>query len=191
MARVAIPRLTQRQSWLTTVTLVAFCARAAAQDQSPQPTPQHEVLKQDVGTWDATVKVWPNPGAEPITSHGTEKNELLPGGLWLVSRFEGEIAGMPFTGVGTTGYDPDEKHYVGTWADTMSPHLMTMKGDYDPATKTMSATAEVHSPETGQMVTLKETGRYIDDNDRVFEMQMPDKDGKYGKVMEIQYKRGR
>jgi hypothetical protein len=180
---------TRKWTRLGALAALIFCSRATAQDQPPQRTPQHEVLKQDVGTWDATVKVWPNPGAEPITSQGTVKNELLPGGLWLVSRFEGEIAGMPFTGVGTTGYDPYEKNYIGTWADTMSPHLITMKGDYDPATKTMSATAEVRSPETGQMVILKESGRYLGDNDRVFEMQMPDKDGKYAKVMEIQYKR--
>lgn len=146
------------------------------------------VLKQDVGAWDATVKVWTSPSAEPTTSHGKETDELLPGGLWLVSRFEGEAAGVKYTGVGTTGYDPDEKHYVGTWVDTMSPHLMIMKGDYDPATRSMAASVEVRSAETGQMVTLKETGHYIDDNFRTFEMQMPDKDGKFWKVMQIDYK---
>jgi hypothetical protein len=169
--------------------LLTMGGAATAQDQPPAATPQHEVLKQDVGAWDATMKVWPNPGAEPAISHAKETNELLPGGLWLVSRFEGEIAGMPFTGVGTTGYDPDERRYVGTWADTMSPHLMVMHGDYDAATKTMTGSAEVRSPETGQMVTLKEVGKYIDDDSRVFEMQMPNKDGKYWKFMEIEYKR--
>ena len=56
-----------------------------------------------------------------MESKGIEKNELLKGGLWLISRFEGEVVGTPFTGIGTFGYDPAEKKYVGTWVDTMTP----------------------------------------------------------------------
>jgi YHS domain-containing protein len=41
-----------------------------------------------------------------LESRATEKNELLEGGLWLVTHFEGEIGGMKFSGLGIMGYDP-------------------------------------------------------------------------------------
>jgi hypothetical protein len=167
-----------------------FCGPASAQDQPPMPGPtaEHELLKKDVGTWDAEVKVWPMPDAEPMVSKGTEKDELL-GGMWLVSRFDGDMGGMPFTGIGTFGYDPDEKKYVGTWVDSMSPHLMTVKGDYDPATKTMTTIGEGRDLQTGQMTTSKMVSRYLDDNTRTFEMHMPGQDGQLWKMMEIRYTR--
>jgi hypothetical protein len=107
----------------------------AQQGQPVSPlTEQHELLKKDVGTWDTAGKIWPGPGAEPIVSQGQETYELLPGGLWLVSRFEGTTDGMPFASAGMWGYDPAEKKYLGTWVDSMTPRIMTFKGDYDPQT---------------------------------------------------------
>jgi hypothetical protein len=154
-----------------------------------KPTKEHELLKKDVGTWDATVKIWTSEDAKPIESKGTEKNELLKGGMWLVSRFEGEAGGMPFSGVGISGYDPVEKKYVGTWVDTMTPHIMLTKGDYDEETKTFTGTAEGRDAMTREKYTAKLVSRYLDDDRRVFELHMPGKDGKHFKVMEISYQR--
>jgi hypothetical protein len=164
-------------------------ALAQEQEWMVKPTKEHELLKRDVGTWDATVKIWPMEGAQAMESKGTETNELLTGGLWLVTRFEGEAGGMPFTGVGTTGYDPVEKKYVGTWVDSMTPHLMISKFNYDADAKTWTGTAEGRDAVTGQPYTAKMIGRYVDDDNRVFEMHMPGEGGKYWKMLEITYKR--
>jgi hypothetical protein len=152
-------------------------------------TEQHKILEKDVGTWDATVKVWPMAGAQPLESKGTEKNELLPGGMWLVTRFKGEVIGMPFVGVGTSGYDPKEKKYIGTWSDTMTPYLMITKSDYDEATKTMQGVAETRDAMSGEKYAVKMISRFIDDENRVMEMHRKGDDGKEWKVMEIRYKR--
>ena len=181
-------------SWLpcaaATIVALAIGSWAKAQDSPPMPGPtkEHQLLKNDVGTWDATTKVWPQPDAEPMISKGTEKDELI-GGMWLVSRFEGEIFGAPYTGAGTFGYDPVEKKYVGTWVDTMSPHILTMKGDYDLATKTMTTMAEGRDPQTGQVTTSKLISRYLDENTRTFEFHAMGENGQYQKLMEIEYKR--
>jgi Protein of unknown function (DUF1579) len=174
------------------MTLVTFAATmpAGAQAQTPwEATKEHELLKQGVGKWDATITVWPMPDADPVTSQGTETNELLPGGLWVVSRFEGELMGTAFEGIGISGYDPAEKKYVGTWADNMSPYLMTSKGDYDPATKTLTSIAESRNPETGELIKYKEIAKSIDDGTRLFELYVPGEDGQYWKMLEIKYKR--
>jgi Protein of unknown function (DUF1579) len=164
-------------------------ARAQEEGQPPQASGAHKLLQKDVGTWDATIKIWPQEGAEPMESKGTEKNELLPGGMWLITRFEGEVIGMPFTGVGTVGYDPVEKKYVGTWVDSISPHLTTLKGDYDEAKKTFTAVAEGRDFQTGEITKSKHISKYTDENTRSFEIHAKEKDGKERKVMEIQYKR--
>jgi len=109
--------------------------------------------------------------------------------MWLVSRFEGEAAGMPFVGVGTSGYDPEKKKYVGTWVDTMTPHLMITEAEYDEEKKPLTGTAEGRDPHTKKPYTAKIVARYVDDDTRVFEMHMPGEDGKEFKMMEITYKR--
>ena len=171
---------------LTIVALFLFSAGSAW--AQPGPTPEHKILQKDVGTWDAIVKVWPQPGAEPMESRGTETNELL-GGMWIVSKFEGKMDDMPFSGTGVFGYDPAEKKYVGTWVDSMSPSLSIVKGDYDSATKTMTTTGDMRDPASGAVTTTKQISRYLDDDTRVFEMQVPGEGGTYWKMMEIQYKR--
>jgi len=172
---------------------VATIGSALAQEEEqwspPKPTEQHKILQKDVGTWDAIVKLYPMEGAKPVKSKGVEKNELLKGGLWIVSRFEGAASGIPFTGVGAFGYDPVEKKYVGTWVDTMTPHLMVSKGDYDEKTKTMTLTGEGRHPDTGEIYESKQISRYIDDDNRLFEFHIPGEDGKHWKMMEIEYKR--
>jgi len=167
--------------------------RAQAQEQPeaqlPQVSDQHKLLHKDVGTWDAVLKIFPQEGADPIESKGTEKNELLPGGMWLISQFKGEVFGMPFTGVGTVGYDPVEKKYVGTWVDSISPHLTVLKGEYDAAKKTMTSIAEGRDFQTGEVTKSKHITRFIDENTRTFEIHAKEGGEKERKVMEIQYKR--
>lgn len=100
--------------------------------QMPGPTKEHEVLKSDVGTWDAKMKLFHTPGAEPTVQDATETVELMPGGMWLLTTYESKIMDMPFSGRGVTGYDPVKKKYVGTWVDNLNPHLHLIEGDYDP-----------------------------------------------------------
>src|SRR5687767_11881324 len=80
---------------------------ADPQGMPPMPTagPEHEILKHDVGTWDATVEMLGATPAPP-PSKGTESNVLMSNGLWLISDFKSEMMGMPFHGHGTSGWDP-------------------------------------------------------------------------------------
>jgi hypothetical protein len=106
------------------------------------------------------------------------------GGFWQISEFKSEIMGQPFEGRGTSGYDPAQKKYVGTWVDTMTPGLATVEGTYDAATKTLTATMEGPGPDGGR-VKMKETTQWTDADTRVFTMYAPN-----GNVMmKITYKR--
>lgn len=170
-------------------TLVSLRNDAVADEtEIPQPTKEHKLLKHGVGTWDATMKIWTKPGAEPFESKAVEKSQLLPGGFWLLSRFDGLMGQMKFSGHGVFGYDPTEKKYIGTWIDNMNPHLFTMKGDYDEATKTLTMTGENRGPD-GKIQKAKEVSRILDDDTRHFELHIEGDDGKFFKMMEVDYKR--
>jgi hypothetical protein len=155
------------------VSLGAFAVPALAQmPPMPQPGPEHEMLKKDVGTWDATVEMFTAPGAPATVSKGTETVTML-GGFWQLSEFKSEMMGQPFEGRGATGYDPAKKKYVGTWIDTMTPGYYTVEGTYDPAKKTMTAMMEGPDP-SGVVTKIKETTEWKDADTRVFTMYAPD-----------------
>ena len=159
---------------LSSFSLVVLASSLALAQMPPMPTPgpEHEILKKDLGTWDATVEMFAAPGSPPSVSKGTETVTML-GGFWQLSEFKSEMMGQPFEGRGATGYDPAKKKYVGTWVDTMTPAYYTMEGTYDPGTKTMTATMEGPDP-SGTVARTKQTTEWKDADTRVFTMYGPD-----------------
>ena len=176
-----------RARWTLVLAVLACAAVAAAQEgpPMPKPGPEHEMLKKDVGTWDATVEMLMPPSPP---SKGTEVNTLGPGGLWLISDFKSEMMGAPFQGHGVTGWDPAKKKYVGTWVDSMSTALSTIEGTYDAASRSVTSMMQV-TGEGGQPMTMKAVTQMKDDDTRVFTMYMNGPDGKEAPTMRITYKR--
>lgn len=171
--------------------VLALCSLKTADAQFVTPSPEHEVLKKDVGTWEATTKMWmgpdgsPDPSAEPSVSKGTEVNRML-GDFWLISTFKGDFGGMAFEGHSTMGYDPQKKAFVGSWTDSVSPYAMHMTGSYDASTETMTLKSKGIGMD-GKETTGKMTVKYSADG-RV--MTMYDiVDGKEIKTMEVSYKK--
>src|SRR5262245_25014546 len=108
-------------------------ASAALPRQNPfaaRPKPEHALLKKLAGKWAASFEL-SMPGAPPMKSRGSEVNEML-GELWIVSRYDDPgMMGGAFAGAQLFGYDPDEKKYVGAWADNQSTNLSVQKGTFD------------------------------------------------------------
>jgi hypothetical protein len=153
----------------------------------PKPGPEHDVLKAQTGTWDATMEAWMQPGAPPMTSTGVETNTLLAG-MWLITDFKGDFGGTPFQGHGILGFDAVKKKYVSTWVDSMSVGPSQGEATYDPAAKTMTGWME--GPDmTGHVSKMKNVSEQKDPDTRVFTMFMPGPDGKDVPGMRITYKR--
>jgi len=144
-------------------------APAEAMPPLPQPGPEHQVLKDDVGTWDATVEAFMPPGAPPSVSKGTETNRITGGGLWLVSDFKSEFMDQPFEGHGVMGWDPAKKKYVGTWVDSMSTTVSQSESTYDSAKKTFTGWME-GPDETGKTVKTKAVTEVKGPDSKVFTM---------------------
>lgn len=175
--------------------LLVFAAPVVAQDKAtspgqgiplPKPGPEQEILKKDVGVWDATIELVMQPGGKPEITKGTSTNTLV-GGLWLVEDFKGEMFGMPYHGHSVLGYDAAKKKYVGTWVDSMSPGLTSIEGTVDPKTKVMTSTVEGPCPD-GSHMKAKSTTEWKGDT-RVFTMFSPESEGESFAMMKITYTR--
>ena len=154
------------------------------------PGEWHKMLVQSKGTWAGEVTMWMAPDAPPSTSTMTMTNKMVMDGRYQVSEAKGNMMGMPFNGMGTTGYDNHKKVYVSTWIDNMGTGIMKMEGPWDEATKSMTLTGTMMNPATGKECEFKEVYKIIDENNQVMEMYGPDlKTGKQFKNMEIKLTR--
>jgi hypothetical protein len=171
------------------LSLAWFLASFAVAQEPSKPLPEHKILASDEGTWDATIRMYAGgPDAEPSVSKGSEVNEVLPGGLWVLSKFEGEFGGMKFHGRGQFGFDPVKKKYVGTWLDSMSTVLSVLEGDYDAKTKTMTYVGDGYDPEHKAKFSQKMVTTTKDDGTRVFTLYMKfEGQPAEAKFMEITY----
>ena len=170
------------------VGMIVAASTATAQ-APPQPTVEHQQLAREVGVWDAEVRFWMHPGAEPMVNAGSETCEML-GGFWLLSKFSGSFGGMPFTGVGQTGYDPETGEYVSTWIDSMTSNVLLSRGTYDVATHTLTLTGEGKDTMTGKPKQIKMTTQYTDEDHKQFILnEAAIGSDAWRKVMEINYVR--
>ena len=106
--------------------------------QTAQPKKQHRLLARLAGIWNAEIDYIDFNTGKPAKSKGTSIRRQPLGELWLVENFQASIMGTPIKGMSTTGYDPIKKKLVGTWVDSMSPHMMIVEGNWDEAGKVMT-----------------------------------------------------
>lgn len=153
------------------------------------PGDPHKKLDGMVGSWDTKITMWMMPGADPMTSTGTSTNQWIMGGRYLEQRFKGDFMGMPFEGMGYTGYDNVKKRYWGTWMDNMSTSMMTSTGTASADGKVWDFDGSMSDPMTGGETAVKEKVTITDADHHLMEMWAPGPDGKMFKNMEIAYSR--
>jgi len=172
-------------------------AKSAAQQQAEMdammkaatPGDAHKKLSPMAGSWTAEVKMWMAPGAPPAAGSGAAENSWALDGRWLEQRFTGNFMGMPFTGVGYTGYDNIKKKYVGSWMDTMTTSMMISDGKADADGKSITFSSTMDDPMTGKTSPVKEKVTVVDADHHMLEMWGAGPDGKMFKMMEINYTR--
>ena len=171
---------------LVAVVLGCILAQTSHAQGPAQPLEEHKILKNEVGTWKANMKIWMPGTDQPMSAEGVEVNEML-GDFWIVSKFKGDMAGQAFEGRAALGYDPAKKKYVGTWFDNMNPHMSFMEGTYDKETKTLTMNTTGVGMD-GKPTKGKNVSVMKDDGSKVFTMymQMPGTD-EMVKGMEIVY----
>ena len=161
----------------TCLTSAGWCQEAVT------PGPEHKMLKELEGTWDATIKTEGQPA-----SKGTAVYKMECGGLWLISDFTGSFGDLKFQGRGTDGYDTDKKKFVAIWVDSMTSAPMVFEGTYDAKTKTQTMHGEGKGPD-GKPAKYKNVTTTPDKDHQTFKMYVLGPDGKENLMMTIEYTR--
>ena len=154
--------------------------------QAPALTPHHLAMKAAAGTWDAVVKMYMEPGKPPAQSTGTEVNTLVAGGFWMKTEFKSEMMGAPFEGHGLFGYDTHKKAHVGSWVDSMGTWMGVSRGPCGKDCAEVTCDMEGYD-EKGKKATYREVSTQKDADHRFMTMSIRKKDGKFMKIMEIEY----
>ena len=152
------------------------------------PGPIQQMMAKSAGTWTGEVTMWTQEGATPSTSTMETINTMILGGRYLQSLNKGSMMGMPFEGIGTTGYDNSKKVFASSWIDNMGTGIIFMEGSWDASTNSMKLSGKSTDPLTGKDAPIREVLKFVDDNHQVMEMYFTDK-GKEFKGMEIKYTR--
>lgn len=153
------------------------------------PSAAHARLTPMVGTWRAKTTFTMAPGGPSEVHGGTSVHRFVLGGRYLEQVYKGLSMGMPFEGIGYTGYDNVQKKYVGTWMDTFGTGLMSSVGVGNPTDERIDAVAEAIEP-SGNKKTFETIIRIRDHGHHSYEMWTKGPDGKKYRVMLVEYERG-
>lgn len=163
-------------------------AEMAAWQKAGTPGPEHEKLASMAGEWDIEVKMWMEPGAEPIVLPSTAHREMILGGRVLVEDVEGEFMGAPFAGHAMSGYDNVTGKWWGTWVDNQMTGVMVSEGSWDEEGKVGTFQMSHVDPMTGETHETKGITRLLSADHEVHEM-WEERDGESFKSMELTYRR--
>ena len=182
---------------LAPITLTACATTEPAQELSADaamaraaelgtPGEGHARLQPLVGSFASTMTMWLEPGAEPITSKGTSVNRWVLGGRYLKQDYQADFMGMPFAGVGTTGYDNSTGKYQGSWVDNMTSNMLPIsEGGWDEASRTITSRRSYTDPISGLPTTTRDVVRFISNDEHRFEMHESKGDGAELQLFEI------
>ncbi len=155
------------------------------------PGPMHAMIKSWSGTWNGETTMWDYEGAAPTKSTGTAVNKMVVGDKYQMSTHTGNMMGMPFEGMSFLAYDNATKKFVSTWIDNWGTGIMTMTGNWDEGTKTLTMSGtypDIVRP--GKECSMREVFKIVDADTQLMEMYGPDqKTGKEFKMMEMKMTR--
>lgn len=186
-ALATLPRMKLLLATLSLLT-VGFGFGLAPQDPQdmPKPGPEHTILFDHVGSWDAVAIMVDETGKEMRSpaKMSTQKR----GEFHVVDDYEGDFMGAKFTGHGITSYCPVRKKYLGMWVDSMAPSPMMLVGDYDKAAKKLTMKGECVGM-SGKLEPCTAVTLFQDADHYAFELHGNGPDGKEMRMLRIEYTR--
>ena len=154
------------------------------------PGPQHAKLAKTAGEWTCTVKYQWDPSQPWQETQSSATVTTLMDGRYVQEAITATMGGMPFSGLGVTGYDNVTGKYVSTWIDNMGTGIMTSVGTADASGKVIHWVGTMSDPMTGKTSKSRMVTTTIDDDHHTFEMfSIPFGAKKEAKTMSIDYVR--
>jgi hypothetical protein len=99
--------------------------------ETMRPGPAHERLKELLGSYEITLRMWMGPGQPAMESKGTDEITWFAEGKWLISNWSIEMMGQPSKGLTILGYDNFKQRYVWTKVDSLQTTIQSAFGHFD------------------------------------------------------------
>jgi hypothetical protein len=148
------------------------------------PGAPHKLLARLEGSWITRTRGWMEPDKPPMESTGTCEQKLILDGHYLRQEYEGDMMGVPFSGINILGYNNHTKKYESVWIDSMSTAIFYFVGTASKDGRTITQECSYDDPVRGPSVWRSVT-KIKDDNTQEFEMFIKPKRGKEEKMMEM------
>lgn len=152
------------------------------------PGKEHQLLARSDGEWIEEVTMWMDPAAQPSKSTGTVESKMILDGRYQQMTHKGTFNGMPFEGIGITGYDNAKKVFFSSWIDNLGTGMMYSEGKWKEAGKSIEYKGKSIDPVSGVELMLRQLVKINDDNNQTIEM-FTTVNGKEYKSMEIKLTR--
>lgn len=151
-------------------------ATVARMMEAMRPGPEHARLAAMAGTWDARVKFWPQPGAQPVEARATAVSRMVLGGRFLVTDGKSEDPAFPVELMVIRGFDRRSGKYTTVGYDTYGTYYVEAEGSWDEATRSMTESGESRDPSTGRTERYDFVTRVVSPDQYVHltVFQMPD-----------------
>lgn len=151
------------------------------------PGEHHAHLDRMVGDWEAEVRMWSDPDADPMVMEATSTVEWVMDGRFVREKVTSDFQGRPFHGVGYTGFNNLSDEYEAVWMDNHSTALYRYSGRADDEGR-MILHSESIDPVTGETVREKGVSEFLSDDEMIARSYRLE-DGEEILTMELRYTR--
>lgn len=192
---------------LALVLALLVSATAFAADEPPKASPEQQEMMDKMmkaatpgaqqaglakmaGEWTCTVRYQWDPAQPWQESAATATISSLMDGRYIQEVTTSQMMGMPFSGMGITGFDNVLGKYTSIWIDNMGTGIMVSEGTGDASGKVITWTATMSDPVTGKPTKSRMVTTFTDDDHHTFEMySVPPGAKKEMKTMTLEYVR--
>lgn len=173
----------KKNPWIPLALGIALVTPALSNPRSVDSLPQW------VGEWTTSAELYMEPGKPPIKATGTERSRMV-GKFWLVSEGKSNFMGMPYEIVTTLTYDQSTQKFVATTIDAFSSHQWRYEGTADATGKILTLEGEGPDPSRPSgKARFREIIELKTKDHRVFTTSMQGPDGKWTRIMKVDFKR--
>lgn len=101
-----------RSRWLFALLLVSATVVAQSPAQAPKPGPEQQRLGMFLGTWTQVGEAQASPYGPAAKLASTDTYEWLPGGFFMLHRWEARQGAVEFKAMEVLGYDARKRVYT-------------------------------------------------------------------------------
>jgi Protein of unknown function (DUF1579) len=158
--------------------------------QTPEPQAEHFWLQKLVGQWTIESECVMGPDQPPMKMTGREVVRSF-GKLWTIGEGSSDTPeGGTCESIMTLGYDPQAKHFVGTFIASIMTHLWPYNGLLDASGRALTLNSIGPSfTGDGTMANYQDIIEFLSDDHRTLTAKVQAADGSWSQFMKSDYRR--